>query len=89
MIQNNFTCIPYVLNNTYLSSIEVTTCGILKNWARDTIFQGISMECQKQGKDFWGEMEDKACLLYTSSRMWQYLMSLLCMRILTISAACI
>ncbi len=57
MIQNNFTCIPYVLNNTYLSSIEVTTCGILKNWARDTIFQGISMECQKQGKDFWEEME--------------------------------
>ena len=39
MIQNNFTCIPYVLNNTYLSSIEVTTCGILKNWARDTIFR--------------------------------------------------
>lgn len=65
MIQNNFTCIPYVLNNTYLSSIEVTTCGILKNWARDTIFQGISMECQKQGKDFWGEMEDKAKNIHT------------------------
>ena len=65
MIQNNFTCIPYVLNNTYLSSIEVTTCGILKNWARDTIFQGISMECKKQGKDFWGEMEDKAKNIHT------------------------
>lgn len=58
MMENDFTCIPYVLKNTYLSSIEVTTCGALKNWARETIFQGIDRECKD--KDFFACMEEKA-----------------------------
>ena len=32
MFENDFTCIPYVFPETYLTSIEVTTCGALKNW---------------------------------------------------------
>lgn len=60
MMQNDFTCIPYVLKDTYLSSIEVTTCGILKNWARDTIFQDIFKECQGEHKNFFEEMEKRA-----------------------------
>lgn len=38
MIKNDFPCIPYVMSNRYLSSLEVTTCGILKNWGMETLF---------------------------------------------------
>lgn len=60
MIQNDFTCIPYVLPGTYLSSIEVTTCGALKNWAKNSIFGEIEKECRKRGENFWGYMDKKA-----------------------------
>ena len=53
MIENDFTCIPYILPGTYLSSLEVTTCGVLKNWARDTILKGFKMECESRGKNFY------------------------------------
>ena len=53
MIENDFTCIPYIIPGTYLSSLEVTTCGILKNWAKNGIFKGIQMECRERGEDFY------------------------------------
>lgn len=65
MMKNDFTCTPYVLKNTYLSSIEVTTCGILKNWARNTIFQGDYRECQNKNKNFFEEMEEKSRDVHT------------------------
>lgn len=53
MLRNDFPCTPYILPETYLSSIEVTTCGALKNWTRDTVLKGFKMECEAQGKDFY------------------------------------
>ena len=60
MKKNDFTCIPYVFPDTYLSSIEVTTCGALKDWARDNIFQGINRKCQEEGRNFFQYMDDLA-----------------------------
>lgn len=60
MMENDFTCIPYVLDDKYLTSLEVTTCGILKNWAKNTILAGEDMKCREKGRDFYEYMEDLA-----------------------------
>lgn len=60
MRENDFTCIPYVLPDTYLTSLEITTCGILKNWARDTLFADIRRECEARGVSFFREMDRRA-----------------------------
>lgn len=60
MLKNDFTCIPYLLPNTFLSSLEITTCGILKNWARDVIFAGIREKCEHERKNFFSEMDARA-----------------------------
>lgn len=65
MIKNDFTCIPYVLPGTYLSSIEVTTCGALKNWAKDKLFQGIAEKCRETGENFFACMDEKAADICT------------------------
>ncbi|MDO4275610.1 MAG: FGGY-family carbohydrate kinase [Eubacteriales bacterium] len=57
MMENDFTCIPYVMTDTYLSSIEITTCGALKNWARDTILGEMRCRWEAEGKDFFAEMD--------------------------------
>lgn len=59
MIENDFTCVPYVLGNQYLTSLEVTTCGVLKNWCRDTIFAGIARECKERGENFFAHMDER------------------------------
>lgn len=58
MIENDFTCIPYILPDTYLSSLEVTTCGALKNWARDSVLSGFKKDCEALGKDFYACIDD-------------------------------
>ncbi len=60
MLGCDFTCIPYVLPDTYLSSIEITTCGILKNWARDTLFADVRSRCEAAGESFFREMDRRA-----------------------------
>lgn len=65
MLENDFTCIPYIFPDTFLSSLEITTCGILKNWARDTIFRDIREACEREGKNFFAEMEARACSIRT------------------------
>jgi xylulokinase len=57
MAENDFACIPYVLPNTYLSSLEVTTCGILKTWGKETLFSGPAGECEKLGGNFYAELD--------------------------------
>ena len=57
MRERDFTCIPYILPGTYLTSLEVTTCGILKNWARDTIFKAEMEESGKEGENFFARMD--------------------------------
>ena len=58
MIENDFTCIPYVLPDMYLSSLEVTTCGILKNWGREILFSRKDCEWADNGQNFYGQMEE-------------------------------
>lgn len=60
MIENDFGCIPYVLKDKYLTGLEVTTCGILKKWARNTILAGIDMKCQERGENFYEYIENLA-----------------------------
>lgn len=57
MADNDFTCIPYVFPETYLSSIEVTTCGALKNWARENLFRDIDRQCWKNNENFFSYMD--------------------------------
>lgn len=65
MQENDFPCIPYVLPETYLSSIEVTTCGALKNWARETIFQGLDRISKEKDENFFSYMESRAADILT------------------------
>lgn len=57
MLENDFTCIPYLTDGSYLTSLEITTCGILKNWARDTLFADIAAKCAGSGRNFFEEMD--------------------------------
>ena len=57
MLKNDFTCIPYLAENSFLTSLEITTCGILKNWARDTLFSAIRDDCEKKGINFFEQMD--------------------------------
>lgn len=65
MLENDFTCIPYLLPDTFLTSLEITTCGILKNWARDTIFRDVREQCEKDGRNFFEVMEERAADITT------------------------
>ena len=60
MMEHDFTCIPYVQQNAYLTSLEVTTCGILKNWARETILAGTDQESRAAGIDYYAYIERRA-----------------------------
>ncbi|MCI8506162.1 MAG: hypothetical protein HFI67_08255 [Lachnospiraceae bacterium] len=65
MIDHDFTCVPYVLGNQYLTSLEVTTCGILKNWCRDTVLAKIAAECEARGENFFAHMDSRISGLTT------------------------
>ena len=65
MIENDFTCIPYIIPDTYLSSLEITTCGALKNWARDTILSGVCRDCEDRGMDFYSYIDQAAAKVQT------------------------
>ncbi|NMD37607.1 MAG: hypothetical protein GYA87_02870 [Christensenellaceae bacterium] len=62
MIENDFTCIPYVLPNKYLSSLEVTTCGILKNWGKQTLSY---TNIDNNDNNFFDKIEDEIINLQT------------------------
>lgn len=65
MLQNDFTCIPYIFPDTFLTSLEITTCGILKNWARDTIFRDVRDACERENENFFAVMEKRAADITT------------------------
>ena len=65
MIANDFTCVPYGLGEKFLTSLEVTTCGVLKNWCRSTFLNEIEKKCEDEGCDFWGCMDEKIQKLET------------------------
>lgn len=57
MIENGIPCAPYVLPGIYLAQIEITTCGILMNWARDVLFGEIHASCARNQTDFFSYMD--------------------------------
>ena len=61
MMDHDFTCIPYVLPDTYLTSLEITTCGILKNWAKKTILRALDIEAIENKSDFYTWVEKMIC----------------------------
>ncbi|MCD7744575.1 MAG: hypothetical protein LUI13_04685 [Lachnospiraceae bacterium] len=65
MLRDDFPCIPYILPDTYLTSMEVTTCGILKNWARECLFGGMLQKCEAEGTNFFASMDRLASDLDT------------------------
>lgn len=65
MIDNDLTCVPYVLGGTYLTSLEVTTCGILNNWMRDTLLRGVDLDCQAAGGNYYNYLEENIKGLHT------------------------
>lgn len=65
MIENDLPCVPYVLENKYLTSLEVTTCGILKNWCRDTLLKSVADDCEQRGVEFFSYMDEKVKNLKT------------------------
>lgn len=62
MIENDFTCIPYVLPNKYLSSLEITTCGILKNWGKDILSY---KDIENNSDSFFKDIDDRIINLQT------------------------
>ena len=60
MLEHHFACIPGVIPETYMINLEITTCGILMNWSRDCIFEGLRKVCEEQGKNFFVFMDQKA-----------------------------
>ena len=60
MADNDFTCIPYVVPGTFLTSLEITTCGALKNWASDRIFRDLKEKLESRGESFYEYMDGKA-----------------------------
>lgn len=57
MIESDLTCVPYVLPGAYLTSLEVTTCGILKNWCMDTVLKSFRQECEAAEKNVFAEVD--------------------------------
>lgn len=52
-------CMIYPLGNSFFTTLEITTCGVLMNWARDTLFKGARQICEAQKKDFFQYMDEQ------------------------------
>ncbi len=59
MIENHLSCVPYVFPDTYLTLIEVTTCGALINWSKDNLFSGIRDICKNKNENFFVHMDER------------------------------
>ena len=54
------------VDNSYFTTLEVTTCGALMNWARDTLFKGTKQECERRGIDFFRHMDERVTNRHTN-----------------------
>lgn len=53
-------CMIYPGTDTFFTTLEITTCGALMNWARDTLFKGSRRLCEEQNTDFFQYMDERA-----------------------------
>ena len=58
-------CMLYPLPDCFFTTLEVTTCGALMNWARDTLFKGTRDMCASKGIDFFKYMDERVSDRYT------------------------
>jgi len=58
-------CSPYVFPDKYFTGIEITTCGALMNWFRDTVFADIKTRCLEKNMDFFSYMDNISSELST------------------------
>ncbi|MCR4955444.1 MAG: hypothetical protein K6A30_02010, partial [Lachnospiraceae bacterium] len=58
MMENDLPCVPYVLPDSYLVGLEVTTCGILKNWCIDTFLSDLKRECESKKQDIFQKLDE-------------------------------
>lgn len=58
-------CMLYPLQNCFFTTLEVTTCGALMNWARDTLFKSTRDTCNAKGIDFFKYMDDRVAGRHT------------------------
>lgn len=66
MIDSDLTKVPYVFENSFLTSLEVTTSGILKNWCRDVLFSGdIVQNIHADKHKVWDLIDEKASNIET------------------------
>lgn len=65
MLEHDLACVPGMIPNTYMTNVEITTCGILMNWSRDHIFEGIRKDCEKQSENFFTHMDRRAAEIET------------------------
>lgn len=54
MLEKDFTCTPYVFPDSYLTSAEITTYGVLINWMREHLSYDAAVET-----DFFAEIEKR------------------------------
>lgn len=52
-------CMIYPVGNAFFTTLEITTCGVLMNWARDNLFKGSRQICEAQKKDFFQYMDER------------------------------
>jgi xylulokinase len=60
MLEHDLACVPGMIPETYMTNLEITTCGILMNWSRDCIFEGIRKECELRNENFFLHMDHRA-----------------------------
>ncbi|MEM1485842.1 FGGY-family carbohydrate kinase [Oscillospiraceae bacterium PP1C4] len=60
MIDNDLVCVPHVIPDAYLTYLIQPTCGVLMNWARDTLFAKEFMQANANGTDVFAQMDKMA-----------------------------
>ena len=62
-------CMIYPISNTFFTTLEITTCGALMNWARDTLFKGSRQFCAEKGISFFQHMDERVTGKHTDVLM--------------------
>ena len=49
----------YPVNDSFFTTLEVTTCGALMNWTRDILLRGVRQDCEASGRNFFQYMDEQ------------------------------
>ncbi len=62
-------CMLYLLPDSCFTTLEITTCGALMNWAKDVLFRGTQQMCIEKGTDFFKYMDERVTDKHTNILM--------------------